>query len=282
VSAPPDELNPLAEAAAGYLRRGLKVIALTGKTPNVKVHKHGLYDHLAGAPESPNDWALIYSVFTHPDTTGVGILTEWPIIVVDIDGEEGAQQWRELVGAGNETDGARWIAKTGRGLHLYYQSMLKTGTIKLASKLDLKADGGYVAAPPSRHPDGHLYEWLLAPGDDPLFEAPDPVMEAIEDRLADLRMLGQSKTIRRQAWGPRYREGDHVFYAQPGHDSLIEGMSKAGEGNRNAYLHWAASTLAEEGGSDDEFEQLAEAALAVGLEREETRRTVRSARKAHG
>lgn len=279
--------GPLTLAAGDYLARGLAVIALTGKTPNVKLHKHGLKDALRGAPESAADWEFIAGFFEHRDTTGVGILTEWPYVVVDIDGEEGAQQWRELLGddeIGREDwVPTRWVAKTGRGLHLWYHTFeLKTGTIKLGPKLDLKGDGGYVAAPPSKHPDGHTYEWILSPGDDGPMEVPQPLREVIENRLFDLQMSAEAKRIRRAAWGPRYAEGDHVFYAQANHDRLIEGMATALDGNRNNYLHWAASTLAEEGGSEEEFKQLEEAALAVGLEAIETRRTLRSARRAHG
>jgi hypothetical protein len=149
----------------------------------------------------------------------------------------------------------------------------------LGSKLDLKGFGGYVAAPPSRHPDGATYEWITAPGDDAPFEVPGPLRELIEDHVFDLQGKLAAKVVRRQAWGPKFQEGDTTFYAQASHDALIEGMKTAAEGNRNNYLHWAAATLAEEGGSDDEFNLLAEAALAVGLEPVEVKRTVRSARR---
>jgi hypothetical protein len=95
-------------------------------------------------------------------------------------------------------------------------------------------------------------------------------------------MAAEAKAIRRHAWGPKYNEGDHVFFAQASHDPIIEGMKTAVDGNRNNYLHWAAATLAEEGAPDDEFNLLAEAALAVGLEPIEVKRTLRSARRAHG
>jgi len=281
----------MADSAGDYLRRGLSIIALTGKTPNVSIHKRGIYDCLKGAPESEDDWALIYRALNHRDTTGIGILTGLPYVVVDIDGEEGAEQWAEVAGADYLTD--RWVAKTGRGLHLWYNPGLSLlvpsddgfvgpGTIKLGPKLDLKGFGGYVAAPPSRHPDGGVYEWLAEPGDEPPFEVPKGLARLIEEHIADLRMAIEAKDVRRNAWGPRWEWGDHVYYAQAGHDSLIAGMKTAHEGNRNAYLHWAAATLAEEGGVEDDFEQLYSAALANGLTSEESTRTIRSARRAHG
>ena len=283
--------SPLVEAAGDYLARGLAVIALSGKTPNTLKHKRGLYDALRGAPESEEDWTFIASFFDHKATTGIGILTGEPYVVVDIDGEEGAEQWRDLARDAHTPD--RWVAKTGRGLHLWYAPSLDLlvpsgegfagpGTIKLGPKLDLKGFGGYVAAPPSLHPDGHRYEWLLEPGDEPPIEAPEPLLKEVRDHLFDLKQALAAKNVRRKAWGPRYKEGDHVYYAQPGHDALIKGMKEAGEGNRNAYLHWAAATLGEEGGQEEDFEALFDAAIANGLTREESTRTIRSARRAHG
>ena len=272
--------SPLVEAAAEYLNLGLSVIALSGKTPNGKVHRHGLHEPIVGTVANDSDWSLLAEAFDHPATTGVGILTQYPYVVVDIDGPDGADQWAELVGQDTVIDGATWVAKTGRGLHLWYASIQPTGTIKLDTKLDLKAHGGYVAAPPSRHPDGHIYEWLVPPSVEvPPKEVPERLRERIEDHAFDLQGKLDAKLIRQRAWGPRYAEGDTVFYAQASHDALLDGMTKAQEGNRNAYLHWAAATLAEEGGTEEEFEALAALALDVGLERVEVRRTLRSARR---
>lgn len=284
-------MSDLFDSACDYLWRGLAVIALTGKTPNVKLHKHGIYDSLRGAPETEEDWRFVASFFSHPDTTGIGILTGEPYLVLDIDGEEGAKQWQEM--AGDDWMPDRWVAKTGRGLHLWYapsidllipsgMGVVGPGTIKLGPKLDLKGFGGYVAAPPSLHPDGHTYEWLVPPGDDAPMEAPEPLLKEIRDHVFDLKQSLLAKQTRRNAWGPAYKPGDTRFYAQPGHDHIIEAMGKAEEGNRNAFLHWAAATLAEEGGADEEFEALGAAAIELGLTQVETRRTIRSARRAHG
>lgn len=269
--------------AGEYLKMGLTVIALTGKTPNVKVHRHGLHEPFIGAPESDADWDLLRAAFQHPDTTGIAIIIPYPYVVVDIDGEEGAEQWNAEFAADLPD---RWVAKTPRlpegGLHLWFSCATPTGSIKLGPKLDLKGQNSYVAVAPSLHPDGGRYEWLVAPGDEAPIEVPQVLQERIEDHAFDSAARSASKQERRQAWGPKYKAGDHVFYAQPGHDALIDGMKTALDGNRNNYLHWAASTLAEEGGSDDEFDKLGEAALAVGLEPIEVGRTLRSARRQHG
>lgn len=273
--------SPLVAAAADYLKRGLLVIALSGKTPNVAIHHRGLHDPLAGAPESDEDWALLRQVFEHPDTTGVGIVITYPYVVVDIDGEEGAVQWAALLHgqALDKDEDLRWIAQTGRGLHLWFASFAPTGSFKLAPQLDLKGQSSYVAAPPSQHPDGHLYKWLVPPGAEAPMEAPEPLARRIVDHEFDLHRRTVAAVQRRPVRGPRYAEGDTVFYAQLGFDALISAMSGAESGNRNNLLHWAAATMNEEGGIDEDFETLRAAALDVGLEPEEVARTIRSARR---
>lgn len=270
--------SPLTEAAGEYLTLGLSVIALTGKTPNTALHRTGLHSALSGAPETPEDWEFIAGFFDHAETTGVGILTQFPYVVVDIDGEDGAEQWRELVGDAGLYEEARWVAQTGRGLHLWYATLIPTGTMKLGSRLDLKGDGGYVAAPPSLHPDGHTYRWLCPPGAEAPMEAPEQLARRIEDHAYDLASALEAKEVRKRAWGPRWQPGATVFYAQPGFDALLEGMKTAEEGNRNNYLHWAAATMAEEGASDEFFEELAAIARDMGLDSVEVKRTIRSAR----
>lgn len=277
--------SPLVAAAVEYLNLGLSVIALTGKTPNVKVHKAGLHQALSGAPDPDDITGVLTDVFEHPDTTGIAIVIPYPYVVVDIDGEEGAEQWVELVGGADL--GESWVAKTPRlpsgGMHLWFACMTPTGSIKLGSKLDLKGQGGYVAVEPSLHPDGGTYQWLIAPSaEEPPKEVPEPLRARIEDHVFDLAYAMENKRIRVVAWGPKYTEGAKTFYAQASHDALIDGMSNAADGNRNNYLHWAAATLAEEGGSDEEFAALADAALKLGLEKVEVKRTIRSARRAHG
>lgn len=274
-----DERQSLVEAAQQYLNMGLKVIALTGKAPNGKVHPHGLKDALD--TERYHTQGLLTELtrcFSHPATTGIGILTTWPLVVVDIDGEDGAQAWKAL--AGDEYMPDRWVAKTGRGLHLYFFSIEQVGSMKLAPLLDLKGEGGYVAAPPSLHPDGHRYEWLLPPDECWMIEVPVRLAERIRAHLFD-----QERRIVRSAQQKRIRHApleDGVLWASWGYDGIINRMLDASEGERNNYLHWAAATMAEEGALEEEFESLRAAALDAGLTHLETKRTIRSARRGHG
>ena len=57
------------------------------------------------------------------------------------------------------------IARSGSGgWHLYYQ--YPTGVSKVSNRVglfegaDLRADGGFIVLPPTRHPNGHMYQWV--------------------------------------------------------------------------------------------------------------------------
>ena len=53
------------------------------------------------------------------------------------------------------------IVKTSRGWHLHFKLPAKCALIPCSTGdgLDVRADGGYVVAPPSRHLSGHVYQW---------------------------------------------------------------------------------------------------------------------------
>jgi len=246
----------------------LPVIALAGKQPNGLVHPHGLLD--AYTSDTDADWRR---AFLHPRTTGVGIVIPFPYLVVDIDGEQGAIEWLDIFGDIPD----RWVAKTARGLHMWYACWEPTGNGVLAPGLDLKGQGGYVAAPPSRHPSGHVYSWLVEPvlGEPPL-EAPPALAEWIATRNfdRDRRMSAKSLIPRVTRRDPLQ---DGMLYATHNWDPLIEGMTKAPDGNRNNYLHWAAATMAEESATEDDLQYLFDTAVSAGLTRIEVRNTLRSA-----
>lgn len=278
-------------AARQYLALGLSVIALSAKTPNGAIHRHGLHEPFTPDGDAPVDrhgtpWS-IERAFNLSTVTGVGILTGMPYYVIDIDGEEGAVQWKDEFTAGDPSWGRpAWAATTGRGLHLYFHDAGGPAhpTTKLGPKLDFKGLGGYVCAPPSQHYDkdtgqpDRLYEWLLEP------VAYDPVTQipaALEKLLADRRFDLERKLATRVAAKPRGPFGhvDGRFYPGRSFEGVYKTMREAGEGNRNAVLYWAAYALEEDAANEDDFEALHAAALEVGLTARETRLTIRSARR---
>ena len=272
----------LRDEAAIYLDAGLSIIALSGKAPNTEFHQRGLNQAITGSVETPEDIELLTQVFTHPETTGIGIPIPPGMVVIDIDGEEGAQQYLSLVGqAIPETP----TAKTGRGLHLWFAtSRVEQGSRKLGPKLDLKGVGGYVAAPPSLHPDGHRYEWLVPLVVDGRVGPVEWLPEPVEHLLALGDQLFAEYHVERQTYihhDITLQAGQLRWHQEPAPPSLVglaKAVREAPEGNRNNLLAWAVLQARDEGANmEDVLRDLGEAAADAGLNPREIRTTIKQA-----
>ena len=82
------------------------------------------------------------------------------IFVIDIDGANGLATWQSLIAQHEKLRPNRTV-KTARGWHLYFAMPATCAPIPCSTGngLDVRGDGGYVVAPPSRHASGHLYQW---------------------------------------------------------------------------------------------------------------------------
>ncbi len=130
------------------------------------------------------------------------------ITVIDIDvgpNKMGAETWSGLIEEHGEPN--TLMAKTGGGgLHIYfkYNSALRTGSNRLGKGVDVRSDGGYVVAPPSKHRSGGLYAWL---GDEPLDDLPKHLLQAKKD----LRGSKRSKELNKKYSLEQVKEMlDHV------------------------------------------------------------------------
>lgn len=144
-------------AALAYAQKGWKVFPCRprGKQPATR---HGFKD-------ATTDETLIRTWWRRMPDANIGIATGEAsgVAVVDEDLRSGG---RESIDALQETHGAfpptLTVITGGGGRHFYFQKPpgvdLRCG--KPAEGVDFKADGGYVLAPPSVHPDGPTYRWL--------------------------------------------------------------------------------------------------------------------------
>ena len=107
-----------------------------------------------------------------PDTN-IGIATGAVsgLVVIDIDGTDGLATLQSLVAQHGPLPRTA-IVKTARGWHLYFAKPASCPPIPCSTGngLDVRGDGGYCVAPPSRHASGHLYQWCE--GASTLVEAP--------------------------------------------------------------------------------------------------------------
>lgn len=86
------------------------------------------------------------------------------LTIADIDvgpGKLGWESWQAAIEGHGEPN--TLTARTGGGgyhVGFLFNSALKTGNNRLGTHIDVKNDGGYVVAAPSRHKSGGVYEWL--------------------------------------------------------------------------------------------------------------------------
>ncbi len=155
------------QAAVDYRERGWSPIRLRGKVPSEPWAEHQQV-RMTAEEISARSWP------------GVGIVTGQVsgLVVLDADSPEAEE---ELKRRGHPPTP---MVRTARGMHLYFKhpgGQLPT-RIGLGEGLDLKGDGGYVAAPPTAHPTGVAYEWIITPVEAEPAELPAWVTEQVQAR----------------------------------------------------------------------------------------------------
>lgn len=121
---------------------------------------------------------------------------------------------------------------TSRGRHVYFRaSVLKSQGLSAG---EYRANGNYVLLPPSRHPTGMIYTWLIPPPDE---EMPlvDPVKSGL---LPEAPTLAAAAQVRRVEAVPRKPAPSHL--TQRTQRFLNVG---AAEGHRNRELFCAACDM---------------------------------------
>jgi hypothetical protein len=162
----------LAYAALGWsvvpVRRGEKMPAVA-------------WSKFQTLPAQPTD---IRGWFDTAPEMGVGLVQgrNASSIVLDFDGELGMQTLRQLEARGLP-DSVRALTPGG-GVHVY----LRHPGVPVATRkgvlpgMDVRGDGGFVVAPPSRHANGGQYHWDVDchPEDAPLADLPPWLLPALE------------------------------------------------------------------------------------------------------
>lgn len=104
------------------------------------------------------------------------------LLVLDADGAAGVEEATRL--GLPETP---MVQTPSGGLHVYFSavpgSSFRNGAKMGASgKIDVRSDGGYVAAPHSMRGDGRRYVWIKHPETTPIAEAPDWFLRLLDSR----------------------------------------------------------------------------------------------------
>lgn len=168
-------MTTMIEAALDYIKQGFKIFPVSiDKKP---LTPHGLKDATQTQQGVKEFWTK------YPDA-GIGLCTDG-LVVLDFDAKSGGLESKELIekqyGSLPQT---RIHATGGGGFHYIYKNPNGTN-IRNATKLggypgvDLRANGGYIVAPPSHHPSGQdYYFYILAP----IEVAPDWLVEMATTR----------------------------------------------------------------------------------------------------
>lgn len=272
----------LLEAALGYARRGWSVFPLhgivngrctcgrdcssPGKHPLVR---RGLHDATTDSNTIERWWRCWPSA-----NTGVVTGAASGIVVIDIDLPAATPSLDALVGRLPKT----LVGLTGGGgLHLVHASddaTLSNSAGRLPGigqdlvGVDLRANDGYVVAPPSIHRSGRAYGWL----DPNILPAPAPAWLQQPDRhCVD---LGNRP--------PASFTGAGTAYGRAALKSALTSLRNAPVGQRNHTLNRVAFAMAQLVAGGELLEtaaraSLAEAALTTGLDETEIHRTLASA-----
>jgi hypothetical protein len=260
-------LTPTARAALAYVARGWSVFPLRpgGKEP---LTKHGLQDATQDAAQVEAWWRR------WPDANIGNGCGPSGLLVVDADHGEGQAGWADLcalMGGHPPTLAVR----TRRGFHLYFRAdkgapWARSSSGRLAPHVDTRGAGGYVVAPPSVHPSGRRYQWLDEAA--PLADAPAWLRELLTPRARPLPADTPRPLV------PWAQASGVTPYGGAALARVIDQLRGAAEGTRNDSLNAAAFSLGRlvAGGELDltlAAAALLEAALAVGLDANESRRT---------
>lgn len=149
----------LKEAAVRYAELGFAVFPLKPKDKEPAT-PHGFYDATKEVGTVEAWW------IQNPDYNigiATGQMSNLAVIDADVDDLEGKdgnksiREWEKEHGELPET----WTVITGRGgSHLWYRTAEDFGSsTHILPDVDIRANGGYVVAPPSIHPNGTPYEW---------------------------------------------------------------------------------------------------------------------------
>jgi hypothetical protein len=168
--------NPLLTAALEYATRGLPVFPCRPRS------KEPATDH--GFKDATTDGGILQRrLLAAGADCNLAVATGGWGFVLEDDGP-GARDWLRAM---EQTHGPlpnTWAVSTspGRG-HRYFRSAVPIPSVpkdRLAPDVEIKGEGGYVVCPPSIHPDGHAYRFVIGPEQlDRPAEAPAWLVELI-------------------------------------------------------------------------------------------------------
>jgi hypothetical protein len=187
-SAMSESENELLASALAYAGHGYPVFPISPGRKKPPITEHGLLDATTDAKQIEQWWHY------HP-SANIGIATHG-LLIVDIDRSDNpwlSDQPERLV----ELASGAVSLTAGGGKHFVFRQPAnkhwRNTTSQLALRVDTRADGGYIVAPPSRIEGGGAYRWV--PGLE--LECPPERLPEPPGWLVDLldRLHGHEKPV---------------------------------------------------------------------------------------
>ncbi len=160
----------LLDAALEYAVAGFRVFPLLpgGKQPLGALAPHGVKDATTALDK-------IIAWWTAAPDANIGVATGGGRFVLDLDDSDARDR---LEAAGVVLPEGTPVATTGHGAHFWFAGDVGNRT-KVVEKVDVRGDGGYVVAPPSIHPEGPTYTWVVSPFDRPIGPPPPALLAMV-------------------------------------------------------------------------------------------------------
>lgn len=159
--------DEMLDEALAYRDRGFSVIPVLQCDGKKAATDWKVYQSQAADTKQVIDW------FAN-DRRNVAIVTGAVsgVLVLDVDNVDGLKGYPALP----ETP----TVKTGKGMHVYFKHPgFEVGNMAVQGLGDIRADKGYVIAPPSLHQSGKRYTWEQSLDDVPLAPVPEWLLKLI-------------------------------------------------------------------------------------------------------
>ena len=206
-------MNELKEAALNYAKIGLAVFPLIPR--DKKPLTENGFKNATTDPGKIEDWWTI-----HPDAN-IGIATGQMsngvcAIDMDVDTDEGKDGYHAFTRWCDENYlmlPDSWLSITGRGgYHLFYRSTFPVPSkIGWLEDVDIRADGAYIVAPPSVHPNGTRYEWEQAPDEYEIITTDDIDVEYVFNSVIANNKMDKSEPLKVPDVIPKGHRDEFMF-----------------------------------------------------------------------
>ena len=261
--------SALMDKAEEYAAKGMHVFPLkvNDKQP---ANSHGFKDATTSKEVIKTYWTAA------PYNIGLATGEVNNLVVVDVDDE---QIWATFLATQAKELPIGPKVKTGKGHHLYF-SYPAGRSIRNKQKpgmgFDIRANGGYVVAPPSIHPNGSVYEFTTTEEDLP--DLPEWLLELI----AEPKEVAKTK-LNFNASIPA--SNDSLPYGMQALENECQAIVNAPQGTRNDQFNKSCFSIGGlvAGGVIDNYlalNYLTQAAQKSGLPTEEIAKTLASGFKA--